>query len=232
MRKLLAQLGFFMACMSLLPAINNNMNQKEMQYLKQAISEALPQMEGWCSPEKAQAMMDLIFEIKPKICVEIGVFGGASIIPTAIALKYLDQGKIYAIDPWSNQEYTDSCSNPNDVNRKWWESVDMNYIYHYFLGQLRKYNVHNQCIVLKEKSTTAVEKIKETIDILHIDGNHAELVVSKDIELYFPKVKQGGYIWLDDVLWGTTKKPYQDLMAKCDFIKSVDKGNCYLLRKR
>ena len=52
-----------------------------------------------------------------------------------------------------------------------------------------------------------------------------------------PKVKIGGYIWVDDALWTdstgyvTTKKAYDFIADHCEFIKSVDDGNCLLYRK-
>lgn len=36
-----------------------------------------------CYYEKALKMMDLVYEVRPHLCVEIGVYGGASIYPTA-----------------------------------------------------------------------------------------------------------------------------------------------------
>jgi cephalosporin hydroxylase len=58
------------------------------QYKNQVLSyqDSIP---GWCCREKAERMMDVVYETKPEICVEIGVFGGSSIYPTASALKFL-----------------------------------------------------------------------------------------------------------------------------------------------
>ena len=75
-------------------------------------------LQGWCTKEKATRMMNLIHEINPMICVEIGVFGGASIYPTACALKFQDQGTIYAIDPWENSDCLEGYA-PNDPNYQW-----------------------------------------------------------------------------------------------------------------
>jgi predicted O-methyltransferase YrrM len=41
----------------------------------------------------------------------------------------------------------------------------------------------------------------ESIDIVHIDGNHNEMNASRDILLYLPLVKKGGYIIMDDITW-------------------------------
>ncbi|MBI2810794.1 MAG: class I SAM-dependent methyltransferase [Candidatus Melainabacteria bacterium] len=48
--------------------------------------------------------MDYIFELKPERVVEIGVFGGKSLVPMACALRANQKGRIYGIDPWDNKE--------------------------------------------------------------------------------------------------------------------------------
>jgi len=72
--------------------------------LKNHVLAQKKEIPGWCSDEKAQAMMDLVFSEQPQVCVEIGVFGGSSVFPTAMALRRLGNGVIYAIDPWKTEE--------------------------------------------------------------------------------------------------------------------------------
>lgn len=51
-------------------------------------------------------MFDLILKENPKVYVEIGVWGGSSIFPTALALKLLNNKEVvFAIDPWNSEEY-------------------------------------------------------------------------------------------------------------------------------
>lgn len=60
------------------------------------------------------------------------------------------------------------------------------------LKRLAKYNDKIQFI--EKYSEEAVNEISDTIDFVYIDGSHEYEYVKKDIELYYPTVKQGGII--------------------------------------
>jgi len=61
------------------------------------------------------------------------------------------------------------------------------------------------------------------IDILHIDGNHEEISSCRDVELYVPKLKTGGYLWFDDANWKETKKAI-NLIENTYKLKLIDKA--------
>ncbi len=187
---------------------------------------------GWCIPEKALKMMELIYQTKSKVCVEIGVFGGKSIHPTASALKYLGAGVIFAIDPWS----PDECAvgyDPNDPNCQWWkEKSQLEFIYNDFKEKMVQKEVSDFCVTMPMTSEKALSMFPdESIDILHIDGNHTELVSLKDVQMYLPKVKKNGYIWFDDVNWSSTHAALKLLYDSCekDLAKSTE--TCFLFKK-
>ena len=71
----------------------------------------------------------------------------------------------------------------------------------------------------------------ESIDILHVDGNHTQDIALGDVQMYLPKVKKGGYIWLDDANWETTHLAREFLFANCmkDELRSTDE---YFLFKK
>jgi len=189
-------------------------------------------IEGWCSPKKARSMMDLIYEVKPDLCVEVGVFGGSSIYPTASALKYLQKGQVYAIDPWETTCCLEGydADNPNYI---WWQQVDLNGIYLGFLNMLDMFQLNSHCVVIKSTGLAALDRFAdESIDILHIDGNHTENSALSDAECYFSKVKKGGYIWLDDVNWLSVSRATEFLLATCEKIDSLSTGEYYLFKKR
>ena len=85
---------------------------------------------------------------------------------------------------------------------------------------------------MKTTSAKAVEEFEdESIDILHIDGNHTEDSAYFDAVHWLPKVKQGGYIWFDDVNWSTTNKAVRYMKDYCTLIESRSVGNeCYLFK--
>jgi hypothetical protein len=203
-----------------------------VEELKALVLDESQEIWGWCSREKALSFIDLIVEVKPKICVEIGVFSGASFHPVASALKFLGQGVAIAIDPWDKIEcirYLDPDKDKNDL--KWWAHQNMDHIYFGFLSVLRQFDLESVSIIFRSTSKKAAPAIG-TIDILYLDGNHFEKVAFEDVQLYLPKVRPGGYIWLNDATWHSLKSAHQLLSASCDIVKAIDNGNCVLFRKR
>lgn len=204
----------------------------EIERLKRRIKIMAPNAMGWCSEEKSAVLLDLVLAVKPKVVVEIGVFGGSSFLPMAAGIKYLKSGVIYAVDPWSNSEctkYLDPIEDKEHVD--WWRSVRLLDIYASFLDRLLLYDYETCSVILKKSSEQAVLDIG-MIDILHIDGHRSEEVTSLDVRLYLPKVVSGGYICLGDTLSFYKQKAIEMLLRECDAVKVIDNGNCILFRKR
>ena len=82
--------------------------------------------------------------------------------------------------------------------------------------------MENYITIYKSKSSDCVDMI-DKIDILHIDGNHEEESSYRDVELYVPKVKKGGYIWFDDANWYQTQKALNLIESEFN-CKLVDKA--------
>jgi hypothetical protein len=200
-----------MTCASIgLFADTNNWQNYQKEVL--SVQATLP---GWCVKEKATKMMDLIYEVKPEVCVEVGVFGGSSLFPTACALQYLGHGQVYAIDPWANLECLEGYSD-QDPNYLWWNMINLEQIYQDFRTVLYRFRLDPYCVVMRTTGEKALESFADgSIDILHIDGNHTEEVALKDAQMYLPKMKAGGYIWFDDINWSSTKKAWEYLSLHC-----------------
>jgi predicted O-methyltransferase YrrM len=64
----------------------------------------MSELHGWCAPGKAKLLVDLVLKTKPNIILEIGVWGGKSLIPMAYALRENGRGIAYGIDPWESHE--------------------------------------------------------------------------------------------------------------------------------
>lgn len=224
MKKWLA-IGFASLTISLSSA---NLNWDD--YVSEVLSHQA-NVPGWCTYDKAQKMMELIQEAHPTVCVEIGVFGGSSIYPTASALRYLGKGTVYAIDPWSNEECLKGYSE-DDPNYIWWSQVDLEKIFTDFNNMLEHFGLTKFCDVLRMNSIDALSHFQdESIDVLHIDGNHTEQIALRDIQMYLPKLKKGGYLWFDDVNWTSTNKAVQYASEHCDFEYAVSNNSCILFKK-
>ncbi len=200
--------------------------------LKRRVSEGLPRFYGWSTKEKAMSFIDLVLEVEPDVCVEIGVFGGRSLFPVAATLKHLGKGIVIGIDPWSLDEVIPYFDPKKDeAHIAWWSKLNFDQVYLSYLGLISEYQLDDYVITLRSTSEVASYAISD-IDILYIDGNHNETVSNRDVTLYLPKVRSGGYIWLNDSLWRDLQSSVDLLFEACDFIKLIDGGNCILFRKR
>jgi predicted O-methyltransferase YrrM len=180
------------------------------------ISRTLPGLHGWCTIEKAHALAELIWQEQPKLCVEIGVFGGRSLFAIATAVRATEQGFSVGIDPWCVDSVLEGESDP--ANREWWAKLDMESIFHGAASVLAPFI--RSCGILRATSQDAAQFFGDgSIDFLHIDGNHSEKVSCRDVGLYMPKLRQGGILVFDDVDWRSTKKA-QELVA--DYCDEVD----------
>ncbi len=200
------------------------------------VAEVLPNIHGWCSVEKARALCEAILSRQPEVCVEIGVFGGSSLVPQALALKANGHGLIHGIDPWSVDAALEEMQSAD--NKAWWGAkVDLESIHQHCVENITKYGLQTHCTLIRKKAEEVADNFAdESIDMLHIDGNHSELLSYKDATLYLPKVKSGGLIFFDDIWWSdgtaeaTTRKAIVFLLQSCVKLQLV--GDCMLLQKR
>ncbi len=189
---------------------------------------------SWCSTKKAELIMDLIFTNRPQVCVEIGAFTGSSVLPAAATLKYLGKGHLYAIDAWSNEEAVKGV-NMRDPNYAWWLQLDMLEIKTQFESLINQWELSFYCSIIHAPSETAINQIQE-IDFLHLDGNMSEEGSLLDLQLFFPKVKSGGYVLLSNAFLivdgnHTKMSSIWKLFDGCELISEIDGGNTLLFRK-
>ena len=200
--------------------------------LKTKVAEVVPSLYGWCTKEKALEFVDLVLAVKPDVCVDIGVFGGSSLFPVAAALQFLDHGIVVGIDPWNKEEVVKHLDPVKDqVHISWWSKLNYEQIYGAYLNMLSQYQLEDYVITLRTTSELASYTIGD-IDILYIDGNHSEQISNQDVRLYLPKVRTGGYIWLNDALWSEFQSSVDLLFESCDVVKVIDSGNTILFRKK
>ncbi|HSX11229.1 MAG TPA: class I SAM-dependent methyltransferase [Chlamydiales bacterium] len=195
--------------------------------MKEHVYELMSQLHGWCSNEKAGFLIDLVLKVKPKVIVEIGVWGGKSLIPMAYALRENNEGIIYGIDPWESKESTEWVM--EEVNRAFWEGANHHWVLEHLLGKIDQYGLVNQVRLFKSTSEAA-PPIPE-IDILHIDGNHSEHTSYIDVTKWTPFVKPGGWIIFDDMKWFekgvfTTSKATHWLDEHCNKFAEITDANC------
>ena len=72
----------------------------------------------------------------------------------------------------------------------------------------------------------------ESIDFLHIDGNHSEESSVFDVTYWLPKVKKGGVICFDDAWWESTQKAIKLLLQDCDLMEESSPKRQYIFVKK
>jgi predicted O-methyltransferase YrrM len=188
---------------------------------------------GRCDKIKGNLIKDLIMKTNAQLCVEIGVFKGSSLMYFAEALE-ITKGKVIGIDPYTMGSLVNKIPNENlntyfyDVLFK--DQIILDNLYDGLIKIINENELKDIVSLIRSKSEdyhTNVEK--ESIDILHIDGNHDEEYVTKDILFYLPLVKKGGYIIMDDITWpGVINSITNHLEDKSDLLQKYEDFAVYV----
>ena len=160
------------------------------------IEHEQPKLPGWCSPDKALTLGALVLAHRPALTVELGVFGGSSFIPMAMAHKAVASGQIVGIDPWDKAAAV--AAQVTNEDREWWSKLDMEGLYQSFLGELRRLDLSPWAKIIRRKSDDA--DVPPSIGLLHVDGGHNEQAI-RDVVRFAQHVEIGGYCVMDDLNW-------------------------------
>jgi len=163
--------------------------------LFQRINAIVPPLAGWCDLDKAHALAATVLALRPKVCVEIGVFGGKSLIPTAMALQAVGGGKIIGIDPWSQVAATEGYEG---ANAEWWGSRDMDGIHREFIANVARLDLTPFVEVWRARSDDVPPPTN--IDMAHLDGQHTDQAV-REVHRYADRIRVGGICFMDDTDW-------------------------------
>jgi len=178
----------------------------EEMNLYQEILKATERMHGWCSHGKQLTLANLVLAINPKVIVEIGVWGGQSLVPMAMAVTEVCNmvpeyvfPKIYAVDPWAVVE---SVKGQEGADLKWWQDEmgqpQHEHVYNCFIAKLMELGLRERVTIKRMTSDEFVSP--PSIDLLHVDGNHGPQAI-KDVQKFAPAIPSGGVCVLDDLNW-------------------------------
>src|SRR5688572_24337917 len=117
-----------------------------MKQLFQQIDEIVPKLQGWCTPLKANNLAALIVALRPSLTVEIGIFGGRSFLPMAMAHRFIQSGIAVGIEPWTQVSASEGYSG---ADKEWWgKKVNFAEVQSTFLRNLNSLNLRGHANVL------------------------------------------------------------------------------------
>lgn len=187
--------------------------------LREAITQLLESIPldsgGGATLLKALVLSELVVSGPLMRMVEIGVYRGRLLLPLALTAKWRATGEVIGIDPYSAQaaEQHDAHACQLDLVA-WPHEIDWDGLHTEVNRIIVSHGVQRWCRVLRMRSEDAAQRFAAgSIDLLHIDGNHDHASVMRDVELYLPKVKTGGYVVLDDTSWSSVWPVYRYLQA-------------------
>jgi predicted O-methyltransferase YrrM len=188
---------------------------------------------GLCTEEKGEVIKSLIEKTNAQLCVEIGVYKGSSLLYFAEALQ-TTRGRVIGIDPYKLDSLKNEIPN-KEVSHYFYEILfkeqkTFDDIYFNLTQIIENNNLKNLITLVRDKSENFYQNIKkESIDVLHIDGNHDEEYVTKDILNYLPLVKKGGYIIMDDISWiGVINSINNHLIDRCRLVSKHSEFAVYI----
>lgn len=222
-------LSFFLMTSSLL------WSQQDWQEFKIKSLSQMNNFSGWSAPQKAALIMDYVFATKPTLCVEIGPFQGAITFAVANALSFNQKGMLHTIDKW---QYVPDESKKSDYNQfaNYWYTLDADgdLVYLDFLARHFQGNLRNHTHPIRVDSLKAVRLFPDnSIDMLYLDGDFSEEYAMSELLHYFPKVRQGGGIWLNRADLESKHTLVEFLMERCQHEKLWSYGiECVLFTKK
>lgn len=203
---------------------NKKSNKKPMSF-----QSLMDSMQGWCTPEKAERLHNLIVSSNSQLTVELGVFSGRSLIAMAMGHKLKGSGMVIGVDAWAKQAALEGTN--DKANDDWWAAQDLRKIHQDCIKDIFKNEVDDYCSVLKMTSQTFGLLLNDnTIDVIHADSNHSEEVTTREVELFFPKLKSGGYWIADDSNWQSVSKAISMLNERMTVIH--DGGTYTIFQKK
>lgn len=151
--------------------------------------------QGWATIEKQYALGAAIATLRPNISMELGIWGGKSFLPMALAHRSVGNGVAIGIDPWLPSH---SVAGQVKEHSDWWGKADHESVFNEFTSLWTGFGLKDWSQV--HRMTSDRYNPTEPIGVLSIDGNHGDQVL-KDVERYAPKVYVGGLIFMDDLTW-------------------------------
>lgn len=197
--------------------------------VNEIIERELPGLPGWCTPQKGRRLAELMRGAS--LVVELGVFGGRSLVAMALGLKDSPNefSRIDGIDPYTPAAALEGVNDP--ANDEWWSKLDYESVARAAQEVLYRLDLMSYARLVRMRSLDVVDfYVDGTVDALHMDSNHSEDVSSAEVVRWTPKIRPGGYWIFDDTNWESTKKA-QRMLIELEFEELEDHGGWKVYQK-
>ncbi len=180
----------------------------------------LEEIPGHCSDEKLWALLETLRRCPPGDIVEIGSAWGRSAFALGWAAQRQGLGPLLCVDPWSAAERFQNDAG-GAVNA-WAGRMDFDATRAFFesrLALLPRGSVNALAMTSEagaaryradrrlETPAFGATDYRGAVALLHIDGNHDEAYVARDLEGWGDLVVPGGWLVFDDYRWAFGEGP-------------------------
>jgi hypothetical protein len=155
----------------------------------------------------------LIYNYNLQSTLDLGVYYGKSLFSQAFIHNEYTNGIVYGIDPYNREDFKqlDPGSSPVEVVNNYADTTDFEEIYNYVIDSISAFGYGKNITFLRQRSDKAIDYFIENniyFDLIYIDGNHDTKNVISDVNLYLPRLKDGGFIVLDDIHYKSVSPAY------------------------
>ena len=187
------------------------------------ISHVVKHIPGFTSPEFLTELYRMA--LGKRMVVEIGAFKGRS---TAVLAKACS-GLVYSIDIWDNRMYSPDTFDEKDGYAT---SIDKCLAYRIWFHNMRLLGVDTKVLPMIGNSHWLERYFPpKSIDLLFVDGDHSEHMVLKDLQLYLPKLGDGGVMCGDDYDMPSVRRPVDAMAMTNGFrVETFDGGKGWVYR--
>ena len=145
------------------------------------------QTPGWF--HHGTKILELVDQYRPKVCVELGTWMGASAIPVARSIRRWG-GTLTCVDTWAGDVRPDGAHR-DAIPSPPWMLVG-------YARNLQQSGVSGNVRLIPATTQDAAQWWTEPIDYLYIDAAHDYESVRADLRAWVPHVRPGGLILGDD----------------------------------
>ena len=182
---------------------------------------------GGASILKILVLAELIVVNGLSRIVEVGVYRGRLMLPLAHLMLRLGRGEVIGIDPYSAAAAVQREARTDGIDLvEWPHGVDWTALHDDLIQHISRWGLQERARLIRKRSQDAARAFTaDSIDLLHIDGNHDREAVEADVDMLLPQVADGGLLVMDDVSWPTIRPVYESLLERHELLLALtEKG--------